>query len=157
MFVGFDNFVVIRDYYNEKFNVRHLPLIWDKVHKGFDPSIEYQWARNYECILFMTKGTKAFNDKAKLQPHRGDILRYEKVSSFNKIGINEKPLRLMEDLIELSSEKDERVLDPFCGTGTTGLACVRLGRRYLLMDNNEGAIKITKTRLLEEDFKDGTE
>lgn len=42
-----------------------------------------------------------------------------------------KPLPLMLDLIRDFTEPDELVFDPFCGSGTTGVACLRLGRRFL--------------------------
>jgi len=39
------------------------------------------------------------------------------------------------------------VLDPFCGSGTVGVACQKLGRRFILIDNDEKAIKTTRQRL----------
>jgi site-specific DNA-methyltransferase (adenine-specific) len=42
-----------------------------------------------------------------------------------------KPLRLMEMLIRDFTEPDEVVVDPFTGSGTTGVACLRLGRRFI--------------------------
>lgn len=43
---------------------------------------------------------------------------------------NEKPLALCLKLVALFSERDELVLDPFCGSGAIGEACLRLGRKY---------------------------
>lgn len=42
-----------------------------------------------------------------------------------------KPLPLMSELVELFSNPDELVLDPFAGSGSTGLACRMLGRNFL--------------------------
>lgn len=42
-----------------------------------------------------------------------------------------KPLPLMMELVSLFTEPGEVVLDPFCGSSSTGLACLRLGRRYI--------------------------
>ncbi len=42
-----------------------------------------------------------------------------------------KPLPLMRELISLFSEPDELVLDPFAGSGSTGVACGQLGRRFI--------------------------
>jgi site-specific DNA-methyltransferase (adenine-specific) len=39
------------------------------------------------------------------------------------------------------------VADFFCGSGTTGVAAKKLGRRYLLVDDNPDAIRITNERL----------
>jgi DNA modification methylase len=42
-----------------------------------------------------------------------------------------KPVRWMEWLVDLVSRNGETVLDPFMGSGTTGVACARLGRRFI--------------------------
>jgi len=43
----------------------------------------------------------------------------------------QKPLWLMLELVRLFSDPGEIVWDPYCGSGTTGVACLRLGRRFL--------------------------
>ncbi|WP_152053034.1 DNA-methyltransferase [Tautonia marina] len=43
----------------------------------------------------------------------------------------QKPLRLLCDWVRLFSDPGETVLDPFAGSGTTGIACLRLGRRFI--------------------------
>ena len=43
----------------------------------------------------------------------------------------EKPVSLMTELVELYTNPGELVLDPFMGSGTTGVACARLGRRLI--------------------------
>lgn len=45
--------------------------------------------------------------------------------------MTEKPLPLMESLVRDFTDPGELVLDPFAGSGTTGVACKRLGRRFL--------------------------
>ena len=42
-----------------------------------------------------------------------------------------KPIEWMTRLVNLASVPDELVLDPFMGSGTTGVACARLGRRFI--------------------------
>jgi site-specific DNA-methyltransferase (adenine-specific) len=44
---------------------------------------------------------------------------------------NEKPVSLMEKLVKLCSAEGETVLDPFMGSGTTGVAALKLGRRFI--------------------------
>ena len=43
----------------------------------------------------------------------------------------QKPLALMEKLVELFTDPGETILDPFSGSGTTGVAAIRLGRRFI--------------------------
>jgi site-specific DNA-methyltransferase (adenine-specific) len=42
-----------------------------------------------------------------------------------------KPLPLMRELVRLFTDPDDIVLDPFAGSGTTGVACLELGRRFI--------------------------
>jgi len=44
---------------------------------------------------------------------------------------NEKPVVLMEKLVRSASRASQMVVDPFMGSGTTGVACVREGRRFI--------------------------
>ena len=59
----------------------------------------------------------------------------------------QKPLALMERLVRLFSEKDELILDPFAGSGTTGVAAIRLGRRFLGWEMNHEYVEVARRRL----------
>jgi site-specific DNA-methyltransferase (adenine-specific) len=59
----------------------------------------------------------------------------------------QKPEKLLERIIQASSRPGEVVLDFFAGSGTTGVVAERLGRKWILVDNNPEAIRITETRL----------
>jgi DNA modification methylase len=48
----------------------------------------------------------------------------------DRVHSTEKPIGLMLELVSLFSDPGELVIDPFAGSGTTGVACVRLGRRF---------------------------
>ena len=57
------------------------------------------------------------------------------------------PEEIPHRLIKLFSFYGESVLDPFCGTGTTGVACVRNGRKFIGIDTNKDYIKIARKRI----------
>ncbi len=59
----------------------------------------------------------------------------------------QKPERLLERIIRASSHPGDLVADFFAGSGTTGVAAARLGRRYLLVDDNPEAVSIARRRL----------
>lgn len=44
---------------------------------------------------------------------------------------NEKPVRVMTKIIRTASDAGQTVIDPFMGSGTTGIACIRQGRRFV--------------------------
>jgi site-specific DNA-methyltransferase (adenine-specific) len=59
----------------------------------------------------------------------------------------QKPLKLLERIVRVHTESGDWVLDFFAGSGTTGEAAARLGRHFVLIDNNPDAIQIMARRL----------
>ena len=60
----------------------------------------------------------------------------------------QKPIYLLERIILASTKENDVVLDPFCGSSTTGVACKMNKRNYIGIDNNLDFIKISKERLV---------
>lgn len=58
----------------------------------------------------------------------------------------QKPLALLTRIIMASTQQGEWVLDPFCGSSTTGIAANLLGRRFLGIDQEQKYIEISKNR-----------
>ena len=61
----------------------------------------------------------------------------------------QKPVALLERIIETSSNEGDVILDPFCGSGTTGAAAEKLGRRWILSDLGRFAIHTTRKRMID--------
>ena len=59
----------------------------------------------------------------------------------------QKPEYLLEKIVLASTEKGQIILDPFCGSGTTGVEAVRFGRKFIGIDICEEYLKISKKRL----------
>lgn len=59
----------------------------------------------------------------------------------------QKPLGLMERLVHLFTDPGERILDPFAGSGTTGVAAVRHGRDFVGWEKDERYAAIARRRL----------
>lgn len=60
---------------------------------------------------------------------------------------NEKPVGLMEKLITVCSSPGDTVLDPFMGSGTTGVACVKLGRNFIGIEIDPTYFAIAQKRI----------
>lgn len=73
-------------------------------------------------------------------------------SSEKKFGKHptQKPTYLLERIILASTKENDVVLDPFCGSSTTGVACKRLKRNYIGIDNNTEYIQLSIERLQNE-------
>ena len=59
------------------------------------------------------------------------------------------PLKLLERIILLSTNKNDVVLDALCGTGTTAVAAAKLNRRYVAIDIDSHYVSITKRKIAE--------
>lgn len=122
----FTNVLNLTEMLNESLKVGfklHNLLCWQK--NNCTPSQYYM--KNCEYVLFLRKG------KAKWIH---DIGRSKTVHQFDNIIGNkthpcEKPVALLKFYINNSSNKDDVVFDPFCGTGSTLVAAKELDRKYL--------------------------
>ena len=65
----------------------------------------------------------------------------------------QKPIKLMEDIIKISSNENDLVLDCFMGSGSTGVACVNTGRRFVGVEIDNNYFNIAKERI-EKAFKE---
>jgi DNA modification methylase len=59
----------------------------------------------------------------------------------------QQPVGPFLNLVEAFSKSGEVVLDPLCGTGTTGVAALQLGRRFLGVDKDKAAVQLAVERL----------
>jgi site-specific DNA-methyltransferase (adenine-specific) len=59
----------------------------------------------------------------------------------------QKPVQLLSRIVEASSKEDQVVLDPFCGSGTTGVAAVGKGRRFVGIELQTQYLELTRRRL----------
>jgi site-specific DNA-methyltransferase (adenine-specific) len=58
----------------------------------------------------------------------------------------QKPLTIINRIVTASSNPGDLVLDFFAGSGSTGASCLKLGRRFILVDNNPAAIEVMAKR-----------
>jgi site-specific DNA-methyltransferase (adenine-specific) len=111
------------------------PLIWDKRTIGMG----YHYRARYECILFFEKGKRKLNDLG-----IADIIEAPRISGGYPA---EKPPAVSEVLIQQSTEPGQLVIDPFMGSGSSGVAAVRAGRDFMGNDLCEEAVAISRIRL----------
>lgn len=114
------------------------PLVWDKVARG----LGYHYRAQYELVLFFEKGKRKLNDLA-----QGDVISCKRVFRGYPA---EKPPEVSEVLIRQSTEEGMLVADPFCGSGSVGVAAARQGRSFLGNDICQEALSVTSRRLRQE-------
>ncbi len=99
-------------------------LVWDKRN----PGLGQRYRRQHEMIMVAhrTGGRIRWNEDNRLVPN---IL--SQMPSRERDHPNEKPLELIGGLVGTHSNTGDTILDPFMGSGTTGVAAVKLGRRFI--------------------------
>lgn len=115
----------------------HNLLVWDKV----TPTANRWYMKNLEFTLYLWKGrARTINDPSSKQLLRGGI---DKLSGHP----TEKPVYLMAEYIRNSSRKGEAVLDPFMGSGSTAIAAMQLGRKFIGIEIHEPFFEIAVSRV----------
>lgn len=121
-------------------------LIWDKCNK-----ICGKYYMNcFEYIIMLRKGReRTVNDCG-----MPDILRVPNIKTHDREGRNihdsEKPVRLMQVLIEQSTNEGEVVFEPFMGSGTTGVASVQTRRDFIGVEIDDKYFQIAERRINDE-------
>lgn len=137
-------------------------IIWDK---GNSANIGCSWgswqsASNptlrdvHEYILVFSKGDLKRTDKGESTISKEEFLEYTKsIWQFNTVSAKKIghpapfPIELPERLIKLYSYKDDIVLDPFLGSGTTAVAAIKNNRHYIGYELNEEYVELSKKRI----------
>lgn len=105
-----------------------------------------RYITDFECAIWFTM------PKAKWVFNRQDD-KYQRpkfVKSIDKgFHPTQKSLSLMEDLLMIHSNKGDIIVDPFMGSGTTGLACKNLNRSFIGIEMDENYFNIAKNRINE--------
>lgn len=122
--------------------VRNI-LIWDKVVHGMG-DLKRAYGSRYESIIFASGKDFRFVEK---RPQ--DIIRVQRVKPAELIHPNEKPISLLETLIQQAVPKGGTVLDCFMGSGSTGVACMNTNRRFIGMELDQNYFDIATKRITE--------
>lgn len=111
-----------------------------------DTGMPNRWYyKQTELLLFMRKGkARPINDYTS----RDWFNTIMPKKSTGKLHITQKPLDVIKMLVSNSSNKGDWVLDPFMGSGTTGLACSLLGRNFVGVEINSKFMDDAKRRIM---------
>jgi site-specific DNA-methyltransferase (adenine-specific) len=101
-----------------------------------------QYGKMYEIIVYANKGRRLINGK-----RDPDVWYFDRVVGKRQLHQNQKPLELMMKIIEKSTNEGDTILDPFMGSGSTGVAALNTGRKFIGIEKDEGYFNIAKERL----------
>ncbi len=133
---------------------RQLPTVTDAVQCGgwvwrnlvtwWKPGIRMQRGRfssSAEYIVYCSNGVPEPGEES---PQ--NVLSIQPVGGYDKLHAAEKPIELLRAIIG-ATPKGATVLDPFMGSGTTGVACMQTGRNFIGCEIDPGYFAIAKKRI----------
>jgi site-specific DNA-methyltransferase (adenine-specific) len=101
---------------------------------------QHTWLSGVECFIYAKKAKAVFNENCK-----NTVFRLPTVQkTFHP---TPKPIKLMERLVRASTNKGDTILDPFMGSGTTGVACANLERNFIGIELDKEYFEIASNRI----------
>jgi site-specific DNA-methyltransferase (adenine-specific) len=117
--------------------IKHFYLIQTLVWKKFI-GLGWRYRPSYENILVLSKDKDNYNfyDDSKscsnvIEGINQKIPIYDYEDETNSDHPTQKPVELMMRLIEIHSKENDIIFDPFMGSGTTAIACIKTNRRFI--------------------------
>ena len=144
VFCSFHNVDKFKQALEKKFKIKNM-LVWEKNNTSMG-DLKGDFAPKYEMIIFMQKGRRLINGK-----RDANILKFKKTG--NKLHPTQKPVDLLEYLLTKFSGDGDTVLDPFMGSGSTGVAAKNLNRSFIGIEMDEGYFKIAQDRIKNNNHK----
>lgn len=142
VFIDFRNLPAITDAVQMAGWVWRGIAIWDKMSSR--PQMG-RYRNQCEYIVWGSNGPLPFDRNIKPLP---GVYRYPNVSSQKRQHQTEKPVELMRDLLEIV-HPGAMVLDPFMGSGTTGVACAETGRHFVGIELSQTYYQTAQRRIAE--------
>lgn len=124
------------------FNLKNI-IIWDKQRNGMG-DLSTTFGYSYEFIIFASKGQPKIRGK-----RISDVWQFARVKPKEQEHQNQKPVDLLIQAIEKSSDEGAVIFDGFMGVGSTGVACVNTNRDFIGIELDENYFNIAKKRIEE--------
>ncbi|MFW9821125.1 MAG: DNA-methyltransferase [Candidatus Thorarchaeota archaeon] len=130
------------------FTHSHEIVLWARKSKNSEHTF------NYEKMKFWNNPKDKLKNKDKQMRSVWSIpLLPKNEKEFGKHP-TQKPLELLNRIISSSSKEGDWVLDPFVGSGTTGIVCSILNRNFIGIDSNKGYLELAINRFNDKNKKD---
>lgn len=140
VFCSWHNVDTFKAVFEKYFKLKNI-LIWVKNNHG-SGDLKSSYAPKYEFVLYGNNGRKGFNFGRK-----EDVLFFDKTK--NKLHPTQKPIDLLEFFINNSTDEQEAIIDPFMGSGSTGVACLNTGRNFIGIELDKEYFNISCNRIKE--------
>jgi site-specific DNA-methyltransferase (adenine-specific)/modification methylase len=158
VFCGTEQIPIYMQEFIEKWFFRNL-LVWCKTNPAPRLSkTNYLFANEYIVYAIKEKGKPSlstFNFSSQSTMHNtfltGSLQGKERLRGKDGMAVHptQKPLVILKKLIEVSSKPGDLVLDPFMGVGSTAIAAMELGRKFIGSEINQKYIDWANQRIIQ--------
>lgn len=120
---------------------------WDRIggapqFNGMEPAAGHE-----DIIISHRAGTRRWNGGGRRAVYSYPVVANRLGQRGSRLHPTQKPLALMVAILEDFTDPDDTVIDPFCGSGTTGEAALTLGRRFIGIEQNPEWAELARDRL----------
>lgn len=136
----FCNKTLIADYLNWAIKHNYKYDILVLIKQNPIPAYNLHYLNDLEYIIIIREGGTYFSKEKDIDLYRKWYMTVCK----KHIHPAQKPLELIQKFIKVGSKEGDTVLDPFMGSGTTGIACTQLRRSFIGIETNNHYFNIAK-------------
>lgn len=145
-FLGFKTVVLFgANYYSDRLPIGGW-ICWDK---RLDEKKDKMIGASFELAWFRSVNTTRKSKMIRVL--HGGVINADSVNGNNEKRLHptQKPIEVMARIIKDLTNEGDTILDPFMGSGTTGVACVQTGRNFIGIEIDTGYFKIAEKRIHE--------
>ena len=138
---------MLRHYFNNSQFEIPTRRVWESVYVPLGFNREYEGLRReYEGLRREYEGLRYTHNCDKMHCN---MWRHPPIPSNRRYHTCEKPVDILERIITVSSNPGDVVLDPFMGSGPTGIACINTKRDFIGMEKDKKYFDIARERIEE--------
>lgn len=151
-FHSFEQFGKLKEIFENNGLILKDKVIWEKTNP-MPRNRDRRYISNIELLSWYVKPGDKWTFNRQNEKYEGSVLRYpsESGGGFKRYHPTQKNLKMMEYLIKIHTHENDLVLDPFMGSGSTGVACLNTNRRFIGVELDENYFNIAKDRIEESD------
>jgi site-specific DNA-methyltransferase (adenine-specific)/modification methylase len=121
-------------------------LRWEKSNP-MPRNRDRRYITDFECAIWLTNKNAKWQFHRLCETYQRPSFKHSVVSGTEKLHPTQKPVGLLEELLQIHSSSGDVIFDPFMGSGSTGVACVNTGRRFIGMELDQKYFDIAANRI----------